>query len=54
MSTQLLSLDTAHTALLSMDLQTAIVSIYTKGDSDLIRRAAAVLKEAREHRLSVI
>jgi nicotinamidase-related amidase len=54
MSTQLLSLDTAHTALLSMDLQTAIVSIYTKGDSDLIRRAAAELKEAREHRLSVI
>jgi nicotinamidase-related amidase len=37
-----------------MDLQTAIVSIYTKGDSDLVRRAAAVLKEAREHRLSVI
>jgi nicotinamidase-related amidase len=54
MSTQLLSFDTAHAAMLSMDLQTAIVSIYTKGDSDLIRRAAAVLKEAREQRLSVI
>jgi nicotinamidase-related amidase len=54
MSTPFLSFDTAHAAVLSMDLQTAIVSIYAKGDSDLLTRAAAVLKAAREHRLSVI
>jgi nicotinamidase-related amidase len=54
MSTPLLSFDTAHAAVLSMDLQTAIVSIYAKGDSDLITRAAKVLKEAREHRLTAI
>jgi nicotinamidase-related amidase len=54
MSTPLLSFDTAHAAVLSMDLQTAIVSIYAKGDSDLITRAANVLKEAREHRLTAI
>ena len=47
MSTPLLSFDTAHAAVLSMDLQTAIVSIYAKGDSDLITRAANVLREAR-------
>jgi nicotinamidase-related amidase len=54
MSTPLLSFDTAHAAVLSMDLQTAIVSIYAKGDSDLITRAANVLREAREHRLTAI
>jgi nicotinamidase-related amidase len=54
MSTPFLSFDTAHAAVLSMDLQTAIVSIYTKSDPDLTTRAGAVLKEAREHRLSVI
>ena len=36
-----------------MDLQTAIVSIYTKGEQDLLTRAASVLKSARDHRLSV-
>jgi nicotinamidase-related amidase len=54
MSIPLSSFDTTHAAVLSMDLQTAIVSIYTHGDCDLITRAAAVLKEARKHRLSVI
>ena len=54
MSTPLLSFDTAHRAVLSMDLQTAIVSIYAKGDFGLITRAANVLKEAREHRLTPI
>jgi nicotinamidase-related amidase len=49
-----LSLDTTRAAVLSMDLQAAIVSIYTKGDSELVARAADVLKEAREHGLTVI
>jgi nicotinamidase-related amidase len=49
-----LSFDTAHAAVLSTDLQTAIVSIYAKDDSDLITRAANVLKEAGEHRLTAI
>ena len=39
--------------MLSMDLQTAIVSIYMKGEQDLLTRAASVLKTARDHGLSV-
>ena len=54
MSTPSLPFDTAHAAVLSMDLQTAIVSIYAKGDSGLITRASNVLKEAGEHRLTAI
>ena len=45
--------DTARTAVLSMDLQTAIVSIYTKDQPDLVTRAAGVLKKARDLGLSV-
>ena len=41
------SFDTARTAALSMDLQTAIVSIYTKDQPDLVTRAAGVLNKAR-------
>jgi len=37
-----------------MDLQTAIVSAYTKGEPDLLTRAASVLKTARHHGLSVL
>jgi nicotinamidase-related amidase len=36
-----------------MDLQTAIVSIYTKDQPDLVTRAAGVLKKARDRGLSV-
>ena len=46
-------IDTARTAVLSMDLQTAIVSIYTKDQPDLVARAASVLKKARDLGLSV-
>ena len=46
-------IDTARTAVLSMDLQTAIVSIYTKDQPDLVTRAAGVLKKARDRGLSV-
>jgi nicotinamidase-related amidase len=35
-----------------MDLQTAIVSIYTKDQPDLVTRAASLLNKARERRLS--
>ena len=47
------SFDTARTAVLSMDLQTAIVSIYTKNQPDLVTRAAGVLKKGRDFGLSV-
>src|SRR5258708_22734603 len=47
-------LDTTRTAVLSMDLQTAIVSIYTKGQADFLTRTAGVLKEARQYGLNVI
>ncbi len=46
-------IESASTAVLSMDLQTAIVSIYTKHQPDLVTRAAGVLKKARDRGLSV-
>jgi nicotinamidase-related amidase len=49
-----LSLDPAHTAVLSMDLQTMIVAIYTKDRPDLVNRAANVLKEARRLGMTVV
>ncbi len=45
--------DTARTAVLSMDLQTTIVSIYLKDQPDVLTRAAGVLKKARDLGLSV-
>lgn len=49
-----LSLVPANTAVVSMDLQTSIVSIYTKDNSDLVNCAADVLKEARRLGMTVI
>ena len=46
-------IDTARTAVLSMDLQTTIVSIYLKDQPDVLTRAAGVLKKARDLGLSV-
>jgi nicotinamidase-related amidase len=46
--------DLTRTAVLSMDLQTAIVSIYAKSVPDFLPRVASVLKEARERSMSVI
>ena len=47
--------DHDRTAVLSMDCQAAIVSIYTKADKDaFLARAASVLKYARSSRVSVI
>ena len=46
--------DPERAAVLSMDLQRAIVAIYTKDDGRLIERAAEVLRNARTQRMSVI
>jgi nicotinamidase-related amidase len=48
-----LSLDPARTAVLSMDLQVGIVSIYLK-DQELLTRAANVLQHARAAGMRVI
>jgi nicotinamidase-related amidase len=48
-------IDPEHTALLNMDCQIGIVSIYTKGDKDaFLARAATVLHHARASRMTVI
>lgn len=46
--------DISRAALLSMDLQNAIVSLYTKGQDDFLPRVAAVLNAARLSRMDVI
>lgn len=48
------SFDTARTAVLSMDLQTGIVSVYAKGQADFLTRVANVLKKARDLGLTII
>ena len=48
-----LSIDAEHSAVLSMDLQTAIVSIYAK-DPELVTRAASLLRESRKAGMRVI
>jgi nicotinamidase-related amidase len=48
------SVDPNHTAVLSMDLQSGIVSIYAPNDEGFIARAAAVLQRGREAGLTVI
>jgi len=53
MATQL-SLNPARSAVLSMDYQTAIVSIYTKDDQALLARAASLLTQARSSGMAVI
>jgi nicotinamidase-related amidase len=49
-----LNIDASRTALLSMDLQTAIVAIYTKSEPEFLPRVARVLKVARERNLRVM
>src|SRR5271163_783769 len=50
-----LRIDPAHTAVLNMDCQNGIVSIYTKGDKDsFVARAASVLNHARASHMTVI
>ena len=43
-----LALDASRTALLSMDLQAAIVSIYTKNEPEYVSRVAQLLDAARK------
>jgi nicotinamidase-related amidase len=50
---QLIS-DLSRGAVLSMDLQSAIVSIYGKSEPDFLPRVAGVLKEARTRAMPVI
>lgn len=49
-----LSIVPASTAVLSMDLQTGIVSIYTKDSPDVVKRAAEVLQEARRLGMTIV
>ncbi|MGA8528107.1 MAG: isochorismatase family cysteine hydrolase [Acidobacteriaceae bacterium] len=47
------SLDLAHTAVLSMDMQAGIISLYVS-DGTFVSRAAEVLDRCRAHHLPVI
>ncbi len=49
-----LSFDIARTALLAMDCQTGIVSIYAKPPEEFLERAATVLQRARNTGMSVV
>jgi len=53
MSAQI-SFDHARSAVLGMDYQAGIVSIYTKGDEAMLTRAAKVLRQARLNGMLVI
>jgi nicotinamidase-related amidase len=46
--------DAAHTALLAMDCQTGIVSIYAKPPGEFVERASSVLRAARAAGMPVI
>ena len=46
--------EVTRTALLSMDLQSAIVAHYTKGQEDFLPRVAGVLKAARDRKILTI
>jgi nicotinamidase-related amidase len=47
-------IDPPHTAILSMDLQAGIISIYAKDEIGFPERAARVLAHSRQHELRVI
>jgi len=47
-------IDPTRTAMLSMDVQTAIVSIYARGQEALLTRAADALQKARENGMTVL
>jgi nicotinamidase-related amidase len=49
-----LGFEPSRSAVLSMDLQTGIVGIYTEVDRALPERAASVLKAARERQVCVV
>jgi nicotinamidase-related amidase len=47
-------MDTSHTAVLAMDCQAGIVSVYAKPQEEFIARAAAVLAAARQAAMPLI
>ena len=49
-----MTFDPAHTAVLAMDCQTGIVSLYSKSQDEFIKRASGVLKAARALEMLVI
>jgi nicotinamidase-related amidase len=49
-----LALDASRSAVLSMDMQTGIVSVYLKDNPDMVPRAANLLKRARDAGLTII
>jgi nicotinamidase-related amidase len=49
-----LSVDVARTALLAMDCQAGIVSIYAKAPQEFLERASSVLNAARRAGLLVV
>jgi nicotinamidase-related amidase len=48
------SIDPVHTAVLSMDLQSGIISVYAPTNEELVARAGAVLQQGRRAGLTVI
>jgi nicotinamidase-related amidase len=49
-----MSFDVAHTALVAMDCQAGIVSIYAKPQEEFVERASSVLRAARSAGMPVI
>lgn len=49
-----LNIDASRTALLSMDLQTAVVSIYTKSEPQFLSRVGSILNAARKKNIRVV
>src|SRR5262249_10386973 len=49
-----LSLDISHTAVVALDCQTGIVSIYAKPEEEFLERASSVLQAARAAEMTVI
>jgi nicotinamidase-related amidase len=46
--------DHLHTALLAMDCQTGVVSVYAKAQDDFLKRASSVLRAARARGMLVV
>jgi nicotinamidase-related amidase len=49
-----ITLDPLHTAVLAMDCQTGVVSVYAKEQDDFLRRASSVLRAARARGMLVV
>ena len=49
-----ITFDHFHTALLAMDCQTGVVSVYAKAQDDFLMRAASVLRAARTRGMLVV